>query len=197
MGVPVIWRDVPGWEGRYWVSNTGLVKGRKGELKHWVSDKGYHVVSLEKGSKKDGTRYAKFANVHRLVAMAFIPNPNNYPQVNHIDENPSNNNVDNLEWCTAKYNMSYGEGAKTRSSKIDYSTQKRKDIARENGGKTTSKKVYQFTKKGELVKVYKSIHEAGRATGINSSHIGEVANRSKIRSTAGGFVWSFSKGGIL
>lgn len=196
MGVPVVWRSIPGWEGKYWVSNTGIVKGRRKELKQWKSDLGYCVVSLEKG-KRGGDRESKFMNVHRAVAMAFIPNPNNLPQVNHKDENPSNNNVDNLEWCSAKYNMNYGDGAKTRHLKIDYSTEKRKDLARENGAKTTSKKVYQFTKKGELVKVYKSIHEAGRATGINSSHIGEVANRSKIRSTAGGFVWSFSKGGIL
>lgn len=195
MALPVLWRPVVGWEGKYWVSNTGLVKGRKSELKHWISKLGYHTVSLERGSKKDGTRCSKFANVHRLVAEAFVPNPNRYPQVNHKDENPSNNRADNLEWCTAKYNMNYGNGAKTRHLKIDYSTQERKDLARKNGAKTTCKGVLQINKKGEIVAEYKSIHDAYRATRIH--HIGDVANGSKIRSTAGGFSWAFSKGGVL
>lgn len=197
MAIPILWKDVPEWEGKYWVSNTGIVKGRRGELKQWVSDKGYRVVSLERGAKKDGTRHSEFASVHRLVAMAFIPNPDNLPQVNHIDENPNNNNAENLEWCTPKYNMNYGEGAKTRRLKIDYSAQERKDIARENGKKTTSKKVIQLTKEGEVIKMYNSVHEASRYTGIDMSHISQVANNIKNRSTAGGFKWAFSKGGVL
>lgn len=195
MALPVLWRPVVGWEGKYWVSNTGLVKGRKGELKQRVLDRGYRSISLEKGSRNKGERVSKCALVHRLVAEAFIPNPHDYPQVNHKDENPSNNRADNLEWCTAKYNMNYGNGAKTRHSKIDYSTQERKDLARKNGAKTTCKGVLQINKKGEIVAEYKSIHDAYRATRIH--HIGDVANGSKIRSTAGGFSWAFSKGGIL
>lgn len=195
MALPVLWKPVVGWEDKYWVSNTGLVKGRKGELKQRVSKHGYRSVSLEKGTRKNGDRIATTAFVHRLVAKAFIPNVHNYSQVNHKDENPSNNKVDNLEWCTAKYNMNYGEGSKTRHLKIDYSTQERKDLARKNGAKTTCKGVLQINKKGEIVAEYKSIHDAYRATGIH--HIGAVANGSKIRSTAGGFSWAFSKGGIL
>lgn len=196
MGLPVVWKDVVGWENKYQVSSDGRVRGRKGELRQWKSELGYCVVSLEKG-RKGMDRISKFALVHRLVAMAFIPNPNNLPQVNHKDENPSNNSASNLEWCTAKYNMNYGEGGKTRHLKIDYSTQARKDLARINGAKTTSKKIYQITKQGEMIKMYKSIKEASRYTGINPSHISEVANGSKVRRTAGGFVWSFSKGGVL
>ena len=195
MGLPVLWVPVVGWENYYWVSNTGRVKGRHKELRHWVSNTGYHTVSLEKGSRSKGERVSKYALVHRLVAEAFIPNPHAYPQVNHKDENKDNNSVENLEWCTAKYNMNYGDGAKTRHLKIDYSTQERKDLARKNGAKATSKGVLQINKKGEIVAEYKSIHDAYRATRIR--HIGEVANGSKVRSTAGGFYWAFSKGGVL
>lgn len=197
MALPVLWLPVVGWENKYWVSNTGLVKGRKGELKQRVSNRGYRSVLLEKGTRKNGDRIATTAFVHRLVAKAFIPNVHNYPQVNHKDENPANNKVDNLEWCTAKYNMNYGEGAKTRHLKIDYSAQKRKDIARKNGAMTTSKEVTQINKKGEIVAKYKSIQEASQATNIHRSNIGRVANGDKCRRTAGGYKWVFSKGGVL
>lgn len=197
MSLPVLWLPVVGWEGKYWVSNTGLVKGRKGELKQRVLTHGYRSVSLEKGTRKNGDRIATTAFVHRLVAKAFIPNVYNYSQVNHKDEDPSNNKADNLEWCTAKYNMNYGEGAKTRHLKIDYSTQKRKDIARKNGAMTTSKEVTQINKKGEIVAKYKSIQEASRATNIHRSNIGRVANGDECRRTAGGYKWAFSKGGVL
>ena len=193
MGLPVLWKPVVGWEGKYWVSNTGLVRGVKGVLKTHATKQGYRTVTLERGPRDN--RKCKNALVHRLVATAFLPNINNFPQVNHKDEDKNNNNVDNLEWCTAKYNMNYGEGAKTRHLKIDYSTEKRKTIARENGGRTTSKVVIQLNEKGEIVAMYKSIHEAYRATKIR--HIGEVANGLTNRSTAGGFGWAFSKGGAL
>ena len=98
------WRAVPGYEGLYEVSNIGNVRNvrRNTLLRLQKTNKGYIRVSLCKNGIQTGFQ------VHRLVAQAFIPNPNNLPQVNHRDENPSNNNVDNLEWCTAKYNINYG-----------------------------------------------------------------------------------------
>lgn len=103
------WRDVVGYEGLYQVSNYGEVKslandkGKKEKiLKPSIDGKGYKCVIL----CMNGTR--KVCKIHRLVAIAFIPNPNNYPIVNHKDENKINNNVNNLEWCTNKYNLNYG-----------------------------------------------------------------------------------------
>ena len=107
-----IWRDVVGYEGRYKVSNLGRVfsltrvrnnggniyKGRM--LRIYIDKKGYHNVAL-----LDGFGLHKTSNVHRLVACAFIPNPQNKPQIDHIDGNPSNNIVKNLRWTTAKENI--------------------------------------------------------------------------------------------
>ena len=107
------WRPIEGYEGLYEVSNTGLIRsldrfvGNRNRIKGKIlsiniKKGGYCSVVLSKYGKMKGYQ------VHRLVAQAFIPNPDNLPQVNHIDEDKSNNCVDNLEWCTAKYNINYG-----------------------------------------------------------------------------------------
>lgn len=101
-----IWKDIKGYEGLYQVSNYGRVKSfkhNKEKLRKEVKDNmGYLIVNLSKNGNK------KIYKIHRLVAEAFLQNPNNYPQVNHKDENKINNRADNLEWCTAKYNSNYG-----------------------------------------------------------------------------------------
>lgn len=181
------WKPVVGWEGKYWVSSFGRVKGTRGILTpQRVPKTGYYSVSLEKGRKKDGTRIAKYTLVHRLVAQAFIPNPNNYPQVNHKDECRTNNNVDNLEWCTPKYNMHYNNGMERRRAKTDYYSPARMKHAHDLGI-SASKAVAQLTTNGELVKIYYSSCEASRQTGIDSAHIRHVI--SNKRKTAGGFRW--------
>lgn len=106
------WRDIIGFEGRYQVSNLGRVRSfvdSHGELrvtpvlrKTSLTHKGYPYVSLTDGAK----HYARC--VHRLVARAFIPNPQELPCINHKDEDKANNCIDNLEWCTHKYNSNYG-----------------------------------------------------------------------------------------
>lgn len=97
-----IWKDIKDYEGLYKISNLGNVKSLKTNKNLYYSkSKNYLRVSLN----KDGIR--KGYSIHRLVAEAFIPNPNNYPCVNHKDCNGNNNNVDNLEWCTHKQNNSY------------------------------------------------------------------------------------------
>ena len=104
----IIWKPVIGYEGLYEVSNTGLVKSlncynykHPRIMKLGKRADGYLSVGLSKNNK------TKTKTVHRLVAEAFIPNPNNLEMVNHKDENKSNNNVDNLEWCTRSYNQLY------------------------------------------------------------------------------------------
>ena len=108
-----IWKDIKGYEGLYQVSNLGNVKSLsrvsiQGHilptkiLKFGYNLQGYKIVGLH----RDGS--SKTRTVHRLVAEAFIPNSNNYPCINHIDENKQNNRVDNLEWCTYEYNNNYG-----------------------------------------------------------------------------------------
>ena len=104
-----MWRDINGFDGRYQVSNKGRVRSfaRKSYkeariLKQSYEKDGYYIVGLhysEKGIK------GRTGRVHRLVAEAFIPNPNNLKEINHKDEDKTNNNVDNLEWCTTKYNL--------------------------------------------------------------------------------------------
>ncbi len=102
---PEIWKDIPGYEGHYQASSLGEIRSIKNEcvlLKGDIQKNGYRRVYLWKDGKK------KNCLVHRLVASAFIENPNEYTDVNHIDEDKSNNNVNNLEWCTHKYNINYG-----------------------------------------------------------------------------------------
>lgn len=115
-----VWKPVKGYEGLYEVSNCGRVKSlerviqRRGKFGNQtvherikaqeVSNKGYMMVNLHKGNK------GRLVTVHRLVAEAFIPNDDPFSKniINHKDENPRNNNVENLEWCDAKYNQNYG-----------------------------------------------------------------------------------------
>lgn len=184
-----IWKDVKGFENLYQVSNLGRVKslervvnGRWGKysvksklLTNYVSKSGYIVVSLSKDGK------VSYKKVHRLVANAFIPNPDNLPQVNHKDEVKTNNTVilnedgsvdfdkSNLEWCTPTYNLNYG----SRSIKA---------------AKTNSKKVYQYTIDGVLVKVWDSLKDVVKG-GFNNRGVGFVATRK--RKTSGGYIWKY------
>jgi hypothetical protein len=93
-------RDIPGFEGKYAITSCGKVWShkRKRFLKPQMNEKGYLRIQL----------HGKYYRIHRLVAMAYLPNPNNLPQVNHKDENKQNNCLNNLEWCDAKYNNNYG-----------------------------------------------------------------------------------------
>ena len=176
-----IWKPVVGYEGLYEVSNMGRVKSLfryKKELKpNYCTN--YPTVQLFKDGK------VKCMLIHRLVAEAFIPNPLNLPQVNHIDENKHNFSVDNLEWCDAEYNMNYGYGAKTRHSKINYSNEERKEISRKNGKKACKPVIQSSSIR------YESAREASKITGINAAHIAECCKHK--RAIAGGYTWEYER----
>jgi len=172
------WKPVVGYEEYYIVSSEGEVFSLRTNkiMREFNSPQGYKRVELNVG----GMAIKK--SVHRLVAEAFIPNPNNYPVINHKDENPQNNNVDNLEWCTYKYNTNYGTCIERRVANTDYK------YGFENA---RSEKVYQFDLEGNLVDVFGSMHEAERATGFDSGSISKVCTGALKQYR--GYVWSKTK----
>ena len=112
-----VYKDIPGYESLYQVSNLGNVKslkfGKEVILSPGMRNDGYLLVNLWKNGEKKGFL------VHRLVAQAFIPNPFNYPVINHKDHNRQNNNVENLEWCTAQYNVEYSRAKPVGQYSLD------------------------------------------------------------------------------
>lgn len=158
-----IWKDVPDYEGIYQVSNYGNVRRDGKHLKPGIGSHGYPLVVLSKGGK------TKSFTVHRLVASAFLPNPNNMKCVNHKDESRTNNHVDNLEWCSFKYNNAYG-------------TRLLREIS------TKSQRVEQW-KNGVLVKVWSSTREAHK-NGFVSGCISLCCNGK--RKSHKGYEWRWS-----
>lgn len=99
-----LWRDIKGYENEYQISTIGRLKSVKSNLimKPMVATNGYLIACLWQNNKQ------RKITIHRLVADAFLPNPHGLPEINHIDEDKTNNRVENLEWCTHLYNMNYG-----------------------------------------------------------------------------------------
>lgn len=172
-----MWRDIENYEGLYQVNELGEVKSLP-RMKQ--NNLGYQQVNerlLAQVPDKDGyLRVCLSKNgqhvpvlVSRLVAGAFIPNPDGLPVVNHKDENKQNNNVDNLEWCTVKYNTCYGTGLQRAAMKQGRSVLQIKD--------------------GEILGEYYSTQNASKQTGIPQANIYRVC-RGK-GNTAGGYQWRF------
>lgn len=162
-----IWKPIPEYEALYEVSNFGSVRNIAylnsrinciitrsvpRLLRNETTHDGYKRVVLSLKGKH------KHFSVHRLVAMAFIPNPGNLPQINHVDENPANSKADNLEWCSGKQNCNHG----THCQKI---------AIRQTNNPSRSKPVRQFDMEGNILKDYPSTREAERQTGIACEQI--------------------------
>lgn len=156
-----IWRNCKGYEGKYQVSNFGRVWSVKSQnyLTPHTHTKGYLQVTM---MAKNGK--VKMEYVHRLVALAFIDNPNNLPQVNHKDENKTNNHVENLEWVTCKENINHGTHNERRAEKRMV--------------------VIECI---DLEKTFKSMTQASKETGIPLSSISKAC--SGLQETAGGMKW--------
>lgn len=171
--------------GLYQVSNLGRVKSLNRTSTH---SKGYIAHYKEKILKQSFERNeyvrvglskygkTKLYYIHRLVASAFIPNPDNLPEVNHKDENKTNNSADNLEWCTHKHNSNHG----TRPNRISKSN---------TNNKSTSKPVLCV----ETGIIYASVHEAGRQMNLDFSQIATVCRGYRNRKTYAGYHWKFVK----
>lgn len=155
--------DIKGYEGKYAITSCGKVWSYR--TKRFLSThkniKGYKRVYLCKGNG------GKLLAIHRLVAMAYIPNPDNLPQINHKDENKENNAVNNLEWCTNKYNSNYGARNKRMA-------------------KSKWKKVLCI----ELNRIFDSEKQAERELNIGVARISECC--SGKNKTAGGYHWRYA-----
>lgn len=177
------WKDINGYEGLYQISSFGNVKSL-----NRVVDRGFSKLPLKgkilKPNNNGGYLYVilskhcvtKTAFIHKLVAEAFIPNPDNLPCVNHKDENSQNNYVDNLEWCTYSYNNSYNGLAKKK-------------------GKLKQKTVLQYDLNGSFIREWKNSEVASKYYGITTRAIYNCCQgRTK---TSGGYKWTYKKNDIL
>lgn len=176
------WRDVAGYEGYYQVSNKGNVRSvdreiecnggirlQKGkQLKPFVNKQGYRQVILNK-------KGMKLFRINRLVAQAFVPNPEGLPIVNHKDEDKGNDNAENLEWCTYLYNLTYNELHHRRNNK----------------NRSNSIAVVKI-KDGLVIDTYPSTREAARSVNGNSGNISQCCRG--LKNSAYGFQWEYAIG---
>lgn len=177
-----IWKDIPNYEGLFQVSNQGRIKslkrtvirGYKSQLKTVpekirtlsIDKDGYYRLSLSKNNKR------KNYFVHRLVALAFLDNPNNYKTVNHIDGNKKNCFLENLEWASFSQNEKHAF---------------RIGLKKPSGAAIKYIPISQFTKEGVFIKSFKSVSQARKETKVNN--ISACLNNNLKYKTAGGYIW--------
>ena len=192
-----IWKDIAGYEGLYQISNFGRVKSLPRELKRFAdrkcltkerilkahpNSKGYLRVPL----KKDGIEEKRF--LHRLVAEAFIPNPNNKSEVNHIDNIPINNAVENLEWTTHKENMEWASGC-GRFNHLKEQRSKYGKMNIEKARESVKRKVCLIDENGNVIKEYNTLTEACKDYGIDSGGLCRCCQGKQ--ETCGGYHWRY------
>lgn len=167
-----VWADIEGYENLYAISSKGRCWSYKTNkfLKEDINNDGYLRFSLFKNGKHK--RYL----AHRLVAKSFVDNPNQYPEINHINENVKDNYVENLEWCTHKQNVNYG----SRNKKVSMALKNNQNSA---------KRVQNI----DTLKIYDSLTKAEKETGIDLSQICLCCKNKAI--TAGGYHWRYVEKG--
>lgn len=185
-----IWKPIKGFEEEYEISNYGRLKSIKQKnskiIKGYVEKHGYIHVVLTKMKNGKNVKY-RSTRIHRLVAETFIPNPNNYSEVNHINMVKTNNMVSNLEWCTTEYNQK--EAIKHKPNMINHLLDYNKY--------EKTKRIIQIDKEGNYMAIYPNAKMAEKITGICSRNILQVANKEpfnkkgNIRKSAGGYIWKF------
>lgn len=204
-----IWKDVVGFEGEYLVSSMGNIRsfkkyGKNGGLITPQIDKfGYPVAKLWRNGKP------VFKKVHRIVAMAFIPNPENKPVIDHINTIRTDNRVENLRWCTVEENVnnpiSKMKLSKTMTGrKASEETRRKLSLIRRGEGNSMYGKnhteetkmkmsvpIVQYTKDGEFVAEYYGAKDASVKTGIHRQNIADALKGR--RKCAGGFIWKYKK----
>jgi len=169
-------KTIPGYP-MYMATDDGKIYSLSSKkfLKQTISKFGYARVTLYKGN---GEKHKIM--VHRLVAIAFLHNPDSLPQVNHINENRLDNRVKNLEWCSASYNINYGNR--------NYAVSKKMQLYKE---KTTAKRIKQINlQTGKTIKVWKSMHAIERE--LNIPHSGIYSCCTGKRKTRGGYAWQYA-----
>lgn len=215
-----IWKDIQGYEGLYQISNLGRIKSLErdiiysnGKIQH------YKGKILTPNSDKDDYKTIKLCKngiikrylVHRLIAITFIPNPDNLPCVNHKDENKQNNNIENLEWCSVAYNNCYGSrleklSSKMKGRKVSEETKQKIRVSKKlinrpvsekhhqsiikSNKETKGKKVLQYSLNGDLIKVWNTTREVDVEFGksVHSSISRCCMGKQK---TAQGFIWKY------
>ena len=198
-GKKEIWKPVVGLESRYMVSSLGRVKrlsydivdkmGRHTHHKNKLmkirigSQTGYPQVNLWIGKK------SKPFTIHRLIAEAFIPNPNNYPCVNHIDENRANSVLENLEWCTYEYNSTYGTAREKRRESLKRFYENHPEFRMEVKKRGNTFRVVQYNTNGDLIKIWDGgLPEIEKILGKSACAASCVLHRTH---TAYGYVWRY------
>lgn len=179
-----VWKDIQGYKGLYQVSNLGRVKslnyhrtGKEKILKPAKNTTNYFFVCLCKERKQ------KCFLVHRLVAQAFIPNNENKPQINHLDEDKTNNIVSNLQWVTAKENINYGTHNERMAKTLKSRKRSQETIEK------MSIPIVQLTKTGDYIATYQGARHIGRDLGFHQSNITQCC-KGKLK-TANGYKWMY------
>lgn len=195
-----IWKDIENYPN-YQISNFGRVKSKKRITRVGIknvkkiirNEKILKPLKLTKGylgiRLYDNNSNAKTFKIHRLVAQAFIPNPNNLPQVNHIDGDKTNNRIDNLEWCTCLENMnhSYNIGLRDKEKLKEHMSKVGKSLTNKKGHHI--RKVAQYDQNNKLIKIWDSQMDASKSIGITNTSIQNVCTGKG--KTAGGFIWKY------